>query len=252
MERKGGTTGSKNRREGWKKKTMGGFVPVFRDWKLPDTGETRPRRINNDARQRPFANIEAYVTIHCRAPMFLPSSKFNLTFQIPSLSSLSSIFPSSRCLIIFRFSFFSLSLLVCSHGVHAVVFRRQPSHGNFNGEKTLGAWSSVYRWRETFQRMNSDRFSSYPFLCSPACQLFLFFPFHPCKAEWRSPPGCFGVFHKRDIKNGGKRAFDWNRPRFIKLKRTFVVAVKFADSFLLTLSRTVILVAAFPESWNWR
>lgn len=91
------------------KKTMSGFVPVFRDWKLPDTGETRPRRINNDARQRPFANIEAYVTIHCRAPMFLPSSKFNLTFQIPSLSSLSSIFPSSRCLIIFRFSFFSLS-----------------------------------------------------------------------------------------------------------------------------------------------
>lgn len=74
------------------KKTMSGFVPVFRDWKLPDTGETRPRRINNDARQRPFANIEAYVTIHCRAPMFLPSSKFNLTFQIPSLSSLSSIF----------------------------------------------------------------------------------------------------------------------------------------------------------------
>lgn len=54
------------RRKG--EKNMGGFVPVFRDWKLPDTGETRPRRINNHARQRPFANIEAYVTIHCRTP----------------------------------------------------------------------------------------------------------------------------------------------------------------------------------------
>lgn len=63
-----GSNGTKNRRDGRVKKNMGGFVPVFRDWKLPDTGETRPRRINNHARQRPFANIEAYVTIHCRTP----------------------------------------------------------------------------------------------------------------------------------------------------------------------------------------
>lgn len=172
-------------------------MPVFRDWKLPDTGETQPRRINNHARQRPFANIEAtqFIVAH-----HVPSSKFNLTFQIlPSSLSFRPYFLLRRCLIIFRFScfpfpfvfsflsclfswsttqwFFDVSLMVIS-------MEKKRVHGvRFTGE-------------ENFSTMNSDRFSSYPFLCSPAnC----FFPSVQSEPEWRSPP----VFRPRRLPQTG-------------------------------------------------
>lgn len=138
-------------------------------------------------------------TIHCRTPRSFVKVQFN--FSNPPLLSLSfrPYFLLRRCLIIFRFScfpfpfvfsflsclfswsstqwFFDVSLMVIS-------MEKKRVHGvRFTGE-------------ENFSTMNSDRFSSYPFLCSPAnC----FFPSVQSEPEWRSPP----VFRPRRLPQTG-------------------------------------------------
>lgn len=129
-----------------------------------------------------------------------PSSKFNLTFQIPPPPAHISFFVLSD-----HFSFFfclSLSLFRLSSWSARSGFDVSLMVISMEKKRVHGVW---FTREEKFSTMNSDRFSSYPFLCPPAnC----FFPSIPrCKANRNGAARrCFvrGVFHKRDIKNGGK------------------------------------------------